>query len=163
MITEFRGKYFFLSNFSPCKVEHQGITYNTTETFFVAMKCNNDQMIDGVFYTVGDFREKISKLEPAIAKKIGQRIKLRSDWEDKKLQFMEYALREKFKDSELKEKLVLTGNLDILEGNFWHDNFWGQCNCDKCKGKGKNKLGKLLMKLRSEFDGTEKRGLEQLF
>ena len=76
---------------------------------------------------------------------------------------MEYGLREKFKDTDLRDKLVGTGNIEIIETNIWHDNFWGQCNCDKCKSKGGNKLGKLLMKLRSEFDGTEKRGLEQLF
>lgn len=161
---EFRGIYYFLSNFSPCKVEHQGITYPSVEHFYVAMKCNNDQMIDGVFYTIGDFRENVAKLkEAAFAKKLGKKIRLRKDWDEKKYQFMEYGLREKFKDPDLREKLVGTGNTEIIETNLWHDVEWGQCSCDKCKNKGKNLLGKLLMKLRSEFNGTQKRGLEQLF
>ena len=29
---------------------------------------------------------------------------------------------------------------DIIEGNYWHDVYWGQCTCEKCVGKGKNKL-----------------------
>jgi ribA/ribD-fused uncharacterized protein len=161
---EFRGIYYFLSNFSPCKVEHQGIIYPSVEHFYVAMKCNNDQMIDGIFYTVGDFRENVAKLkEAAFAKKLGKRIRLRKDWNEKKFQFMEYGLREKFKDPDLKDRLVGTGNIEIIETNLWHDVEWGQCSCDKCKNKGKNLLGKLLMKLRSEFNGTQKKGLEQLF
>ncbi len=161
---EFRGIYYFLSNFSPCKVEHQGITYPSVEHFYVAMKCNNDQMIDGVFYTIGDFRENVAKLkEAAFAKKLGQKIRVRKDWSEKKFQFMEYGLREKFKDPDLRDKLVGTGNIEIIENNVWHDIEWGQCSCDKCKNKGRNLLGKLLMRLRNEFNGTQKKGLEQLF
>jgi len=161
---EFRGIYYFLSNFYPCKIEHEGIVYNSVEAFYVAMKCNNDQMIDGVFYTIGDFRENVAKLkEAAFAKKLGKKIRLRKDWNEKKFQFMEYGLREKFKDSDLRDRLVATGNTEIIETNLWHDIEWGQCSCEKCNNKGRNLLGKLLMKLRSEFNGTEKKGLEQLF
>lgn len=58
---------------------------------------------------------------------------------------MNWGVREKFKDEQLKEMLLSTGNADIIEGNYWHDNFWGQCSCEKCVGKGKNNLGKILM------------------
>lgn len=160
MINRFEGRYNFLSNFYPCKIEHQGITYPSVEHYYVAMKCNNDQMIDGVYYTPGDFREKIAKTTiPAVVKKIGQRIKIRSDWDSKKLEFMEWGLREKFKITEIKEMLLQTENKQIIEGNFWHDNFYGQCSCDKCSGKGKNNLGKLLMEIRSELNGTKKPNL----
>lgn len=38
---------------------------------------------------------------------------------------------------------------EIVEGNYWHDNYWGNCTCDKCKNiEGQNKLGKILMKIR---------------
>lgn len=160
MINRFEGRYNFLSNFYPCKIEHQGITYPSVEHYYVAMKCNNDQMIDGVYYTPGDFREKIAKITiPAVVKRIGQRIKVRSDWDSKKLEFMEFGLRQKFKIPEIKEMLLQTDNKQLIEGNYWHDNFWGQCSCDKCFGKGKNNLGKLLMDIRSELNGTKKPNL----
>lgn len=37
-ISEFRGKFYFLSNFFPCKVTIKGITYPSAEHAFVAMK-----------------------------------------------------------------------------------------------------------------------------
>ena len=163
MITTFNGKYSFLSNFYPCKIEYQGITYPSVEHYYVAMKCNNDQMIDGKYYTAGDFRELVSKITTAgKAKQLGKVMRVRSDWEEKRLGFMEWALREKFKHEDLKEMLLSTGDLEIIEGNWWHDNFYGQCTCEKCANKGKNNLGKLLMQIRSELNGTQRKGLESI-
>jgi ribA/ribD-fused uncharacterized protein len=160
MINRFDGRYSFLSNFYPCKIEHQGITYPSVEAFYVAMKCNSNQTFDGVYYTPVDFREMIAKIpSPGRVKKIGQRIKVRPDWDSKKLEFMTWAVNEKFKDPTLKEMLIMTGDVEIIEGNWWHDVFWGQCTCEKCAGKGKNKLGKLLMEVRSELNGTKKPNL----
>jgi predicted NAD-dependent protein-ADP-ribosyltransferase YbiA (DUF1768 family) len=46
----------------------------------------------------------------------------------------------------------------MIEGNWWHDNFWGDCYCNNKSGKhpeclkpGLNKLGLLLMNLRRYF------------
>ena len=44
-----------------------------------------------------------------------------------------------------------TGDAELIEGNTWHDNYWGVCSCSKCNGRGKNRLGKLLMKVREEL------------
>lgn len=162
MITKFDGKYGFLSNFYPCKIEYQGITYNSVETYYVAMKCNNDQMIDGRYYTSADFRELVANMSPGKAKQLGKVIKVRSDWDSKKFEFMEWAVNEKFKDDALKEMLLMTGNVEIIEGNWWHDVYYGQCSCEKCAGKGKNKLGKLLMNIRSELNGTKKLNLKDV-
>jgi ribA/ribD-fused uncharacterized protein len=163
MITIFNGKYGFLSNFYPCTIEYQGITYPSVEHYYVAMKSNNDQMIDGKYYTAGDFRELVSKVTTAgKAKRLGRVIKIRTDWDEKKLGFMEWALRQKFKDPELRDMLLSTGSIQLIEGNYWHDIFWGQCTCEKCANKGKNHLGKLLMQIRSELDGTQKKGLESI-
>lgn len=83
MINTFKGKYAFLSNFYPCRIEYQGIVYKSVEAFYVAMKVNNDQMIDGRYYTAGDFRELISKIDsPGKVKRIGKVIKVRSDWDE---------------------------------------------------------------------------------
>ena len=65
---------------------------------------------------------------------------------------MQRGLREKFKDPELREMLLDTGDEELVEGNFWHDLWWGDCGCKKCKDvPGKNILGKLLMELREKI------------
>lgn len=162
MIQKFEGRWSFLSNFYPCEIEHQGIKYPSVEHYYVALKVNDQQLINGKYYTPGDFREMISKIEhPGVVKKIGSKIKLRSNWDDKKFTTMEWGVREKFKNPKLAGMLVDTGDVQIIEGNLWHDNFYGQCLCDKCKGSGKNKLGKLLMQIRDELKGVKRTGLEE--
>ena len=59
---------------------------------------------------------------------------------------MEYLLLQKFFIPELREKLLATGNEELIEGNWWGDTYWGVC-----KGKGENNLGKSLMKIRTEL------------
>lgn len=151
MINKFEGRWRFLSNFWPCQIEHQGIKYPSVEHFYVAMKVNDQQLINGVYYTPGDFREMIAKIKnPADVKKLGNKIKLRSDWEEKKLKVMNWAVRQKFRDPKLIELLLMTEGREMIEGNFWHDTFWGVCSCPKCKDIGQNHLGKILMEVREE-------------
>lgn len=151
-ITKFQGRYYFLSNFYPCKIEHQGIIYPSVEHFYVALKVNTLQFIDGKYYTAPDLRELISKIPLAQdVKKIGQRVKLRTDWGEKKLDFMNLAITQKFSDESLAEQLIDTGGFELVEENWWHDNFWGNCNCLKCGNSGENNLGKILMKVRLEL------------
>lgn len=163
MIDKFEGRFSFLSNFYPCEIEHQGIKYPSVEHFYVAMKVNDQQLINGKYFTPGDFREMISRVKSSSeVKRIGSKVKLRGDWSSKKVEFMNWAVREKFKNPTLSELLLSTGDKDLIEGNWWHDNEWGQCTCDKCKGKGKNKLGKILMEVRNELRGIKRTGLEEI-
>ena len=156
MINSFTGRYAFLSNFYPCKIEFQGITYPSTEHYYVAMKVKDDQQINGRFYPVADVREMISKVAtPGQVKRFGRTLKLRKDWDDVKFGYMEWCLREKFKDAKLQEMLLQTGDEELIEGNYWHDNVFGSCTCEKCGNKGENNLGKLLMKIRSEIKGEQ--------
>jgi len=159
MINKFEGRYRFLSNFYPCEIEHQGIKYPSVENFYVAMKVNDQQLINGKYYTPGDFREMIALVKnPAEVKKIGSKVKLRSNWDEKKLEVMNWAVRQKFKNNpELKEMLINTSNQDIVEGNYWHDVYWGICTCDKCGDKGQNHLGKILMEVRDELTPRNQR------
>jgi ribA/ribD-fused uncharacterized protein len=155
MIDKFEGRYSFLSNFYTCSIEHQGIKYPSVEHFYVAMKSNDEQLIDGKYYTTGDFREFVATIESAgKVKRLGSKIKLRKDWDVKKLEFMNFAIREKFKNELLKKQLLETGREELIEVNYWKDFFWGICD-----GKGQNHLGKILMEVRKELKGD---GLENI-
>jgi predicted NAD-dependent protein-ADP-ribosyltransferase YbiA (DUF1768 family) len=83
---------------------------------------------------------------------MGRKVQLRPDWEKVKEYYMELGLRLKFENPSLRQKLLETGSDELIEGNSWHDNEWGSCYCARCQNiAGKNKLGKLLMKLREEL------------
>jgi len=149
MIDKFEGRWRFLSNFYPCEIEHQGILYPSVEHYYISMKFTSDQFIDGKNYTCGDLREKISKIpSPGRVKRLGKSIKLRKDWEEVRFDIMTWGVREKFKTPSLSELMLTTEEEELIEGNYWHDCIWGRCICDKCMGKGKNNLGKILMKVR---------------
>lgn len=165
MINSFKGRWSFLSNFYPCVITHQGITYPSTEHYYVALKVKDEQLINGKTYTSADTRELVAKVAtPGQVKKLGRSFKVRKDWETVKLGVMEWGLREKFtKHEDLKEMLLQTGDEELVESNYWHDIFWGICTCEKCGNKGENNLGKLLMKIRDEIrNQNRKPSLEEV-
>ena len=159
MIESFSGRYNFLSNFYPAKIEHQGITYPTVEHYYVSMKVKNDQQIDGKYITMIDCRELIAKMPQASkVKQFGKIIKIRRDWDDVKLDVMLWGIREKFKHTDLKDLLLSTGDQELVEGNTWNDTYWGIC-----RGEGQNNLGKILMKVRMELrQQNDKPSLEEI-
>lgn len=142
MIIEFEGKYEFLSNFYPSPISYEGIVYPTNEHFFQAMKTLDINS-----------RKAIAAADtPGKAKRMGRSVVLRPDWESVKVDVMRIGLQHKFKNPELRVKLLSTGNEELMEGNTWHDNTWGNCLCDKCINiPGRNMLGMLLMELRKEL------------
>jgi ribA/ribD-fused uncharacterized protein len=138
-IKEFQGENRFLSNFWDAKVVLDGVTYPTVEHAYQAAK------------TLDKERRKVIQAQPTPgkAKRAGQRVKIRSDWENVKVGIMLDLVRQKFKNNvKLKNRLLATGSEELIEGNTWGDTFWG-----RCRGVGKNHLGKILMKVRSELDG----------
>ena len=83
------------------------------------------------------------------AKKVGRHVDLRPDWEEVKVGIMEEIVRAKFTQNEtMKQKLISTARARLVEGNYWHDVFWG---VDLKTGEGENHLGKILMKVRAEL------------
>lgn len=144
MIKRFEKEYDFLSNFYPCRILYNRIFFPTVENAFQAAKYVGNQRM-----TV--YRQ-FASLTPGQAKFKGRRIPLRNDWDAIRIDVMEELLRIKFSDPVLKRKLLDTGEQVLIEGNFWHDNFWGSCICSKCRDHGQNHLGQLLMKLRTEFN-----------
>lgn len=139
-IQEFRGKNYFLSNFYIAPVEYKGIHYTNNEAAFQAQK-----VLDR------GIQEKFSHLDPSSAKSKGRHVRLRSDWEKVKDQIMYEVCQAKFtQNEELKERLIQTGEAELVEGNTWGDSYWGVC-----RGTGKNKLGKILMRIREEIQESK--------
>lgn len=142
MIDFFDGEYAFLSNFYNASCIFEEKLYPTVEHAFQAAKSLDHAERDWI----------AAAGSPGLAKRLGRRINLRPDWEKVKFDVMEECLRSKFADPVLKQKLLATGDEELVEGNYWHDNTWGNCSCEKCKDiVGRNMLGNILMKLRTEF------------
>jgi len=136
-VNEFRGEYYFLSNFYDSNVEFEGITYLNNEAAFQAQKVLDLNV-----------RKEFSNLPPNLAKAKGRKVDLRKDWESVKDELMYKIVLAKFtQNSSLNELLLLTGDRNLIEGNDWNDKYWG-----KCKGVGLNKLGIILKQVRKELN-----------
>jgi ribA/ribD-fused uncharacterized protein len=143
VIGAFDGPYRFLSNFYPASVYGlgDGLTYPTAEHAFQAQKT-----------ALLEVRRRIAEyVTPAAAKSAGRQVELRSDWERIKKQVMLRVVLAKFcRDADLARELCDTGHALLVEGNTWHDNYWGDCHCGRpaCAAPGKNYLGSILTSAR---------------
>lgn len=145
-VLRFNGKFKFLSNFEPCQVEFDGVTYPSTEHAYQAAK-TTDLKVRALFL--------LPNVTAGKAKRMAKTMKVREDWNAIRVDLMEGLLRQKFAPgTPLALELVALKDYEICEGNYWHDNFWGSCTCSKCADKGENVLGKLMMKLRDELLST---------
>ena len=146
VIDNFDGVNEFLSNYFPSAIigKDDGIKYPTVEHYFQAHKTMDLED-----------RQKIADAHtPGMAKRAGRAIDLRPDWEKVKDSIMWEAVLLKFSIPELKEKLIKTGNAQLIEGNTWHDNYWGDCKCENCANRvGYNRLGGILMTVRQQIGG----------
>jgi hypothetical protein len=143
-VIEFYSKtpqYKEFSNFFPVKLSLDGSVWPTVEHYFQAMK----------FPANPEYQESIRiATTAAVAKRLGKtrEFPLRSDWNTYRDTVMYAALKEKFSERhpELRDKLLATGDAILKEASPM-DNYWG---IGRSK-KGQNKLGQLLMKIRSEL------------
>lgn len=136
----------WFSNFTPCYILFDGILYVSVENFYQAMKTND--VIK---------RKEIAKLTPSASKKAGKAVNLRTDWEDVKDYVMMTGLMLKFQQYENKKKLLKTGSETLIEWNNWGDRYWG-VDISDCKGN--NKLGELLMIVRTMLFNHEQLKLD---
>lgn len=115
----------------------------TGEHAFQAEKASN----------ASDFVKVITASGPGLAKRLGRGIRLDPEWEARKDDVMRAVLRAKFADPELAELLMATGDAQLIEGNHWHDQIWGNCVCGRsaCRLPGQNRLGRMLMGQRNEL------------
>lgn len=141
-ITQFQEGYRYLSNFWPVTVRLDGVDYPTVEHAYQAAK-TFDQ----------DKRVLVSLCRtPGEAKRYGKNLPLRGDWKGAHQTVMLELLEQKFHVSPWKEELMRTHPRELVEGNWWHDNYWGQCYCDRHRTiPGKNMLGRLLMRIRDQL------------
>ena len=166
-ITEFKGKYRWLSNFVECHVhvdnfgmcdleEHLKKDFNLYDDYTL-LKENDD--IGGLFPSIENAYQfmkspteewyNICKTStPGKVKRLSRKIKLRKDWEDVKVEVMTYLLVQKFSNGIYRDLLIRTGDAYIQEGNYWNDKFWGVC---LKTGEGKNTLGNIIMDIRKSI------------
>lgn len=141
----------WFSNFKPFHqpLVHNGLSFATPEHFFQAMKTD-----------LPSEQAAIAKAPtPGKAKRLGKQCRLTADWETRKFQVMETALRWQFQPgTPMHAQLLATGEEPIVETNNWHDNIWGDCVCQNADGRhpqclepGLNHLGQMLMQLRNEL------------
>jgi ribA/ribD-fused uncharacterized protein len=137
IIDAFENDYEFLSNFYPSEVSYKGSVYPTSEHAYQAQKCVKDE----------EQAEIKHADSPGQAKRLGQDVLLRPNWDNIKTRVMYKVVRAKFNQhTDLRQKLLDTKPAVLIEGNDWGDQFWGVT-----KNGGNNQLGKVLMIVRSEF------------
>ena len=134
-ILEFSGNNRWLSNFWLTPIVMGDYVFPSTENAYQAAKYPRAQ------------RQQFTNCSPAMAKKLGGKIELPTDWDGRKLAVMVKALNQKFRVGNfLALQLVATGDRKIVEGNDWGDTYWGVC-----EGKGYNNLGRILMDIRQNL------------
>jgi len=146
-ISDFQGEYHFLSNFAPAPVMLDGVEFPTVEHAYQAAKTLEPSE-----------REKIRGAStPDLARKMGRKLAKRPDWPEVKVEIMRDLVWQKFKNHPNLSKLLLaSGDVELVEGNTWHDNFWGDCLCPRCSASpGQNWLGRILMEVRQRLRAAE--------
>lgn len=131
-------EYAWLSNFAPFGFLEGTTFWPTVEHYFQAAK-----------FTDPAYQERIWKCKhPAEAKKLGRTraIPLRPDWTTVREDVILYALRRKFEHPMLRMLLIETKDRILVEDAPW-DDYWGIGS----HRKGQNRMGHLLMQIRSEL------------
>lgn len=135
-----QNDYGFLSNFYMAPLNIYGHDFTNSEAAFQSQK-NPANILAYVFADT-----------PSQAKYLGRRENLRPDWDDVKDQVMYEVVYAKFSQNKvLKERLLETGDAELIEVTTWHDMYWGTCRCEKCGDGGKNQLGVTLMQVREKL------------
>lgn len=147
VVEEFSGAFEFLSNFHEHRFAWQGQMGQTSEHHYSAAK-TDDPAAKALIY---------EQTTPGRAKREGQKVALRDGWDNHlKTDCMASIIQAKFTPgTPMAQRLLRTGDALLIEGNVWHDNYWGQCTCEKHHHwPGRNTLGRLLMEHRSALRGS---------
>jgi hypothetical protein len=143
IIDSFSCKNFYLCNFFKTPITYKSRIWPSAEHIFQASKSLNEAVRELI--RIANTPGKVGAL--------GRIINPRPDWDDIKNELMLEIVRLKFDQNiKIREKLINTGDAILINGNTWHDNYWGDCKCRKCQDiKGFNYLGLILMVVRKEL------------
>lgn len=133
------AKYGEFSNFALYPIKLKKKVWQTSEHYFQAQKFAGTEQ-----------EEKIRKASsPMKAAEMGRsrKLKMRQNWDNIKENVMYDALKAKFTQHQDLKELLLSTEEKILIEQTENDDYWG----DGGDGSGKNRLGKLLMRLREEL------------
>jgi len=164
-IGSFKGSWSFLSNFFPGEVSLWATATNVFANqakafeFAVCATIETYASVEHAYQASKFLDPKIRArfqwpMSPGQAKTLAYELRdqIRADWKEVNLGIMKDLLVQKFTPSILRRKLLATFQAELIEGNWWHDNFWGDCLCEDCEDKpGLNHLGKTLMEVRAEI------------
>lgn len=145
--------YGVLSNFAKYGFYADGLFWHTTEHYFQAQKYNYVSKDDRVWQRFDAIQQAAT---PKIAAQLGRdtSVPMLPYWNDVRDAVMYQALKYKFTAyPRLQKLLIATEQEEIIEDSKV-DWYWG-CGGD---GFGKNKLGKLLMRLREEVQQRSVKG-----
>lgn len=151
-ITKVKEESGWLSCMSAYPVTYQGKQYRTCEALFQAQRFTNYPEIQ---------KEIIECKSPMgakmIARKNREKLNRGTKWDEapSDIPLMKKCLKLKLEQHpELKDKLIATGNADIIEDCTTHDResarFWGAVKKDG-KWVGENVFGKIWMDIREEL------------
>lgn len=141
-IDRLRDEYYFLSMLSNSEIKIGDKIHNSIYDAYVFSKEEFiKEVIEANNYRKIEKNRKDERYNAIIL-----------SWEQIRFFVMKSLIKNKFSDPVLKEKLKNTLDSEIVDNNLYHDNFWGNCTCKKCKDiVGKNNYGKLLMEVRNEL------------
>jgi ribA/ribD-fused uncharacterized protein len=132
-----KNDFGFFSNFYPAPIILEEKEWPTVEHYFQAKKFEGKPLEETIR----------NAATPGKAKKLGRSPGLRPDWEEVKNGIMYNAVLAKFgQNAELLGQILATGDAELAE-NSPSDYYWGVGS----KGTGKNHLGLILMKVRSDL------------
>lgn len=141
-ILQFRDAYAFLSNDFLAEVAYEGIAYPCAALAFLASKCDDTAE-----------RKNIARMSLEKAKQKYNSVPDSPVWEERQSTVMEEIVRQKFQQHpKLIRMLLNTGNLRLINGGK-KDTSWG---VDLTTWEGENRLGLILMKIRSEWMEEDK-------
>jgi predicted NAD-dependent protein-ADP-ribosyltransferase YbiA (DUF1768 family) len=168
-----KDAYGKLSNFYKSSLKIDGVVFSSVEQYFQAMKFYVPSSPPHMeYYTIiassdspqkvkmlGSQRQQFGYASKWTVNKLSDSrtvndviakykfLRIREDWDDVRVDIMMTGLRAKFGSSgSLRALLLGTQQAELVE-NSPRDSFWGIGK----DGQGENRLGKLLMELRSEL------------
>ena len=136
-----RDAFGWLSNFSPHAIEMRGVVWPTVEHYYQAQKFAGTEHEELIRQALGPWLAKWLAHDGSPP--------VRADWDAVKDRIMREAVLKKFETHpSLSEALLATGDEELME-DAPDDYYWGR----GADGTGENKLGKLLMEVRSLLRG----------